>query len=425
MKHLSKILAISLWFCSIAAFAQPYTFRCFLQQQVVGANLQIDIMAEKLSGPDFPFGSTNFVIEVTPTWLNVPFFAMDPSSVGPWDVTNDPAHYLSMSSMYRDSLLATTSFVITSSFGTANTTYVTSTPVKVARFLVPITDPSGYTTTRWRMESAGVTAWPNSNIKAFGQFQNPDPYFPLCSAPSQPIASFSGPSSVCLNQTTSLTTPYSGTHIWYENGVEMVGQAGNTIVAEAGSQYTVRNVAFSCVSELSAPISVGVLMPPTQPSIASSQTILATDATLPGLQWYLNGMPVQNANSGTFIPTESGVYTVSSTNACGSSMSEPVTWTLTSTSIADPLSAANFSVYPNPFQGQTSFHYTLAQPADVKLVIYDLTGRHILTVTEGEQQPKEYTYEFNPASLGVAQGTYMVHFTVNGQSQTLKLVEAR
>lgn len=42
------------------------------------------------------------------------------------------------------------------------------------------------------------------------------------------------------------------------------------------------------------------------------------------------------------------------------------------------------SAYPNPFNAQTTISFTLAQPGQVKLAVYDIAGRLVETIAERE-----------------------------------------
>lgn len=55
------------------------------------------------------------------------------------------------------------------------------------------------------------------------------------------------------------------------------------------------------------------------------------------------------------------------------------------------LSGTLTRAYPNPFSTQTTILFTLEQPGRASLKIYDLTGRHITTLLDGQQSPGEHS----------------------------------
>jgi len=66
--------------------------------------------------------------------------------------------------------------------------------------------------------------------------------------------------------------------------------------------------------------------------------------------------------------------------------------------------------YPNPFNPSTTIGYQLGRPSNVNFVIYDITGRKILTLlTDQIQREGVYKYEFNFANL--SSGVYFYYLT--------------
>ena len=80
--------------------------------------------------------------------------------------------------------------------------------------------------------------------------------------------------------------------------------------------------------------------------------------------------------------------------------------------------------YPNPFNPSTVIHYSLSQPAYVKLNIYDLRGRRVDTLTDHFTFPGRYTLEYRPS--GLESGMYFYRLQVGTSlgtfSQSRKLI---
>jgi len=83
--------------------------------------------------------------------------------------------------------------------------------------------------------------------------------------------------------------------------------------------------------------------------------------------------------------------------------------------------------YPNPFNSTTNIEYTLPEESIVTIKIYDILGREVTTLKQGEQVPWHYKVSFNASSL--ASGVYLYRIEaipVNGQGgnflQTKKMV---
>jgi hypothetical protein len=75
--------------------------------------------------------------------------------------------------------------------------------------------------------------------------------------------------------------------------------------------------------------------------------------------------------------------------------------------------------YPNPFNPFTTILFSLAKKETVKLKIFDITGREIKTLVEGEYDAGEYKVEFNASKL--SSGIYFYQITAGDFRETKKL----
>lgn len=98
---------------------------------------------------------------------------------------------------------------------------------------------------------------------------------------------------------------------------------------------------------------------------------------------------------------------------------------ITPTGIADdevnnlPIS---FSVnsYPNPFNASTTISYSLPEPSDVKLVIYDILGRKVKTLYDGNQTAGEHAIIWD--ADGFSSGIYFYELQAGNLVETRKMV---
>jgi len=60
--------------------------------------------------------------------------------------------------------------------------------------------------------------------------------------------------------------------------------------------------------------------------------------------------------------------------------------------------------YPNPFNPSTTIQYQLPTASDVRLEVYDLLGRKVMTLVNAKQMAGTYSVQFNAAAL--ASGVY-------------------
>lgn len=76
--------------------------------------------------------------------------------------------------------------------------------------------------------------------------------------------------------------------------------------------------------------------------------------------------------------------------------------------------------YPNPFNPTTNISYSIPQSANVTLKVYDLLGREVVELVNGEKNPGRYEVRFDGSNL--TSGVYFYRLTAGSFSQTKKLL---
>jgi len=76
--------------------------------------------------------------------------------------------------------------------------------------------------------------------------------------------------------------------------------------------------------------------------------------------------------------------------------------------------------YPNPFNASTSIQYNLTQPGNVKLDVYDITGRLVKTL-ENTYKPAGLQSVFLDGS-GLASGTYFIRLNTETEVRNRKII---
>lgn len=84
---------------------------------------------------------------------------------------------------------------------------------------------------------------------------------------------------------------------------------------------------------------------------------------------------------------------------------------------------ASLQSYPNPFNPQTTFTFELTEPSDVRLSIFDLTGREVDVLVDSYTQAGVHTATFNAKNL--ASGVYFARIKTNNNISTHKIVLMR
>jgi len=76
--------------------------------------------------------------------------------------------------------------------------------------------------------------------------------------------------------------------------------------------------------------------------------------------------------------------------------------------------------YPNPFNPATTIVYGLRERANVELILFDVLGREIETIVNGEQDAGYYEVEFNASRL--ASGIYFYRLQAGSFVETKKMI---
>jgi hypothetical protein len=76
--------------------------------------------------------------------------------------------------------------------------------------------------------------------------------------------------------------------------------------------------------------------------------------------------------------------------------------------------------YPNPFNPLTNIQYSLSQNANVKLNIYDITGKLIKTLVNENEFAGRYWVQFDSGHL--SSGVYFYTMIANNFKESKKMV---
>ncbi|MBD3289573.1 T9SS type A sorting domain-containing protein, partial [candidate division KSB1 bacterium] len=88
--------------------------------------------------------------------------------------------------------------------------------------------------------------------------------------------------------------------------------------------------------------------------------------------------------------------------------------TVSSVEVAEPEVPSEFKLsqnYPNPFNPFTTISYTLAQPDNVRLDVYSMLGRHVMTLVDGYKSSGTHTVTMDAGHLTA--GVYVYRIKVN------------
>ena len=416
-KKLKFGLLILSTFVLINANAQsPYKLE--VEQEVIGTDLHMSIYATKISGADFGFSSCNFAVVIDTA--NLDLQNMSKVNEGIWDNDTDPQSYLDMYLGKGPNFLNLSTKRNTSGSGLGQ--ILPSTKTLVAEVLIPIRNQCTTNTSTWVSIPAAQNKFPLDNIKSDATFINPAPDFPLCISPDEPNLIYAGFDTICEGSAAQLNTSATGSVQWYLDGTELVGETGQTLDATQSGTYTVEALNCICKTMSTQSQTLYINPLPTTPVITQNGSSLQIEPTTSEIYWYRDGNLIAS-NTTVIDNIEDGRYTVMLKNDCGDKMSEAVE--ITTSGITSSLSTG-ITASPNPFKGTSNITMTLANAAEVSLIVYNVLGEEVTNLMSGKKPAGEYNVKFDIEGRRMSDGVYMVKLMIDDkEQQVLKLVEIK
>jgi hypothetical protein len=76
--------------------------------------------------------------------------------------------------------------------------------------------------------------------------------------------------------------------------------------------------------------------------------------------------------------------------------------------------------YPNPFNPETVIKFSIPETGYVKGVVYDILGREVTTLLNGDMNSGNHEVKFE--ANGLASGIYVFRLTTNSGSKHIKMI---
>jgi hypothetical protein len=89
----------------------------------------------------------------------------------------------------------------------------------------------------------------------------------------------------------------------------------------------------------------------------------------------------------------------------------------------EPVVAAELTARPNPFSARVGLNYAVPRAGNVNLTVYDLSGRPVARLVDGQKDVGRFTASWQP--LGLAPGVYLARLVCGTDVQTAKLTLTR
>lgn len=283
------------------------------------------------------------------------------------------------------------------------------------------------TTQEWKRERIGLPELSENIEIAFEATSNP--YAPgvyLDSIGILPDQQFLSPtftnskSTACVDENIEFATSYAGNQsvLWsFGEGASPQTAMGSGPHEVSYSTVGRKNVAIQIgdkyYTHVEGAVQIGAY--PEEPAFTITDQTLSSDLEF-GIQWHLDGLPIENATASSYTVKETGYYKLSYTNAYGCTAFSPTTYVVYTH--VDETKQANdrFSLRPNPAQGYVEVSLP-EENASGTFELFDITGQKVMQ--------RELTQRKSLISLNFPTGTYLVRIQTETKIYRKKLLIAR
>ena len=94
-----------------------------------------------------------------------------------------------------------------------------------------------------------------------------------------------------------------------------------------------------------------------------------------------------------------------------------------STTSSQPNEFALHQNYPNPFNPTTTIAFSLSQPAEVTIAVYDMNGRQVAELFQGRKSAGSHSVTFDAA--GLPSGIYIARLHLGERVESMRMVLER
>jgi hypothetical protein len=249
-------------------------------------------------------------------------------------------------------------------------------------------------------------------VKSLGCSSGRVPVVAQSSTSTNPSISVTGSTTICEGTVIDLTAPANGgAYQWFFNNQPVSGATNATFSAGNSGVYTVSTSVNNCLPSVSSPVTI-TTKKAEKPTITTSGIEL-TSSAVSGNQWLLNGLPIAGATAKTYMPTQTGGYSVrGNVNGCGELISDEVRITITAVEPVSP-TAEVYKIYPNPTEDFVTLEYISPVPVLQKIMasLYDVQGRLVIK-KQMDGDEKKFSTQFNLKML--QSGTFFAIIEVEG-----------
>lgn len=239
-----------------------------------------------------------------------------------------------------------------------------------------------------------------------------------------------GTIKICQGTAVTLTAnDGAGTYQWLKAGNTISGATAQTYVTKKAGAFSVRETGFSCNTTSAATTIVVNPSPAATISYAtldlcgqSSVLLTANSGAGYSYQWLKGNTTLSGQTNQTYNATAKGTYKVIVTNSYGCSKASAGAKVIKSCkeSLLDEAENVEMILYPNPGADHATIQFTLTQPSDVYIKVYNLSGKEIETELDNDVEQGDHSLTLNTARF--SKGVYLVKMISDFGTETRKLI---
>jgi len=374
--------------------------------------------------------------------------------------TENPSHVYS-SGTYRALLTITTASGCTDTFGspiyidsrpTAGISAPDSTCVNSTINIDDASTTSSSVTYNWNFGDGGTSQVANNKhtytsagkyvvkykIQAGGTGGCPDSITKTITVFGLPTANFGADTAVCEDSKLQFTDSSKGAVSYSWNFGDGVGTSSTTnpkYTYTTSGNYTVTETVTNgagCSSKKSMNVNVNPLPVDTfmyTENTTGIVTFTQSDATDKSV-WNFGD---KSSTSTTINPVHTypsvvgktsyfASLTTTSKNGCVYNYSDSVHVTVATGINSILAQSMNLQIAPNPFNSELRIDYTLTEAQNMKLSIYDVTGKEVTVIANSHQDPGKYTIMIDAAKYNMQAGVYFLHIVAGDQAIDEKII---
>jgi len=114
--------------------------------------------------------------------------------------------------------------------------------------------------------------------------------------------------------------------------------------------------------------------------------------------------------------------TVTNTFGCANSLDSTVLISYAGVGNND-LDRFSLSLFPNPFSTSTTLQYSLLKPSNVKIELYEITGKRISVIENKQLETGNYSFEINASEHRLHPGIYILKFITDDGNVSREMVK--